>query len=100
MFSKKECFLIKDNIRRTASIKFKYNSLLRTSLTKNSFIGNTKKLYYKTYNTRGVLYKKQKDVCLLSGENTSVRKNLLLSRFQINYLSLTGSLQNFKINTW
>jgi hypothetical protein len=43
-------------------------------------------------------YKKYKNICLKSGENTSINKKLLITRFQINYLSIVNKLQNYKVN--
>ena len=100
MFSKKEGIVIRDNIRRTNIIKFKYNSLLKKSLVKNNSFSDLKKLYIMLQNNCRIVSKKKKNLCLLSGGNNSVKKHLLVSRFHINYLTLNNKLQNFKINSW
>merc|ERR1711970_681378 len=48
---------------------------------------------------KSLIEKKNKNICLISGENKAVNKKLLLSRFHINYSSLGNKLQNFKINS-
>lgn len=60
MFSKKEGTVIRDNIRRTNTIKFKYNNLLKKSLVKNSNFSNPKKLYIVLQNNRRIVSKKKK----------------------------------------
>lgn len=101
MLNKKGKFLINDKIKNTMLVKYKYINLLQKSLFHNRYINSKKRLvffYYLNQNT--TLYKKHKNICLLSGENTAVNKKLLLSRFQINYSSVENTLQNFKINSF
>ena len=62
-------------------------------------LNNTKKLYIKLQNNQKLMPKKVRNLCLLSGENNSIKKRLLVSRFNINYLALNNELQNFKINS-
>ena len=44
--------------------------------------------------SKNINSKKRRNVCLLSGENKSVRKFLLMSRFRINSLCIKNNLQN------
>lgn len=101
MLNQKSKFFIKDKIKNTMLIKYKYLNLLQKSLFHNRYINNKKRLVFFYYlNTNIILYKKTKNICLLSGENKAVNKKLLLSRFQINYSSVSNDLQNFKINSF
>lgn len=100
MFKQKEKFLIRDNSRRTLIIKYKYLNLILKSLLHNrNFTQKRKLLSFIHYSQKKQSFKKIKNLCMLSGENTSVNKKLLLTRFQINYLSISNKLQNFKINS-
>lgn len=100
MFSKKEKYLIRDNLRRSTQIKYVYINFLKKSLKKNHFLRQSKKIYFTLNLQKNISSKKTKNVCLLSGENTSVRKHFMLSRFKLNTLSISNSLQNFRINSW
>lgn len=101
MLNKKSKFLIKDKIKNTMYVKYRYLSILQKSLFHNRYINSRKRLVFFYYlNQNSVSYKKTKNICLLSGENTAVNKKLLLSRFQINYSSVSNNLQNFKINSF
>ena len=46
------------------------------------------------------LIKKIKQVCLISGQFKSVNRNLMLSRFQINYLAKSNKLIKWKVKSW
>lgn len=101
MYDKKEKYLIKDNVQRTLFLKYKYITFIHKSLFHNRNLIIEKKLlsFYKL-SLKKKNYKKFKNICLKSGENTSVNKKLLITRFQINYLSILNKLQNYKINSW
>lgn len=100
MLNRRSKVLIKDNLRRSISIKYKYLTLLQKSLFHNRSINSNKKLiFFYYFNKNKIHWKKVKNVCLLSGENKSVNKKLLLTRFQINYSSVLNNLQNFRINS-
>ena len=81
-------------------IKFTYKQLVKKSSLKNNFIENKKKTYLLLYQQQNLATYKKKNVCLLSGENTSIRKKTLTSRFSLNYLSIGNKLQNFQVNSW
>lgn len=101
MFKHKERYLLRDNIRRSLIIKYSYINLIQKGLFHNRKLIRYKRIiaFYKlSYKKKG--YKKLKNVCLISGENTSVNKKILFTRFQINYLSILNKLQNFKVNSW
>lgn len=100
MFSKKERFLIRDRIWRATQIKFMYKLKLKRSILNSGLTTTTKKMYIKLYIQQNNASIKKKNVCLLSGENKSVRKFTLVSRFHLNYLGVNNKLQNFKINSW
>lgn len=101
MFRRKEKYLIRDNTRRAISIKYRYLNLLEKSLFHNRLILKKKKLIILIKrNSRILSSKKLKNLCTLSGENTAVNKKILLSRFQINYISIVNKLQNFRVNSW
>ena len=99
MISKKERFLIKDNIYRSVQIKHTYKTLLRRSLIKNNLLNKSKKIYLNIGGFSTPTLIRRRNLCLLTGENHGVRKNLLLSRFQINTQSTKNQLQNFSINS-
>lgn len=101
MFRQKEKYLIRDNSRRTLLLKYKYLSLLQKSLLHNrASTKQIKLLVFLNHSQKKPGFKKIKNICMLSGENTSVNKKLLFTRFHINYLSIVNKLQNFKINSW
>lgn len=100
MISKKERFLIKDNIYRSVQIKQMYKILIRRSLIKNNLLNKSKKIYLSIGKFSTPTLIRKRNICLLSGENHGVRKNLLISRFQINNQSTKNQLQNFSINAW
>jgi hypothetical protein len=100
MFKRKERYILRDNVRRSLIIKYKYINLIQKSLLHNRKVKHNKHIiiFYKySYKKKG--YKKVKNICLLSGENTGVNKKLLLTRFQINYLSILNKLQNLKVSS-
>lgn len=101
MFKQKEKYLLRDNSRRTLLLKYKYLNLIQKSLLHNRSVRKKIKLLIFLHNSqKKQSFKKIKNICMLSGENTSVNKKLLLTRFHINYLSIVNKLQNFKINSW
>lgn len=100
MFSKKEKYLIRDNLQRSLQLKYTYNYTLKTSLTKNNALKNSKKNYLKLMLQKNSKLTKKKNICFFSGENKSVRKYFLTARFKLNFLSIENSLQNFKLNSW
>lgn len=78
-----------------------YLNKIQKSLFHNRYLLKQKRLFFFYYlNTNKVLFKKNKNICLKSGETNSINKKLLLTRFQINYSSILNNLQNFKINSW
>lgn len=100
MFKRKERYLIRDNVRRSLLIKYRYTNLIQKSLFHNRKLIKNKRIifFYKfSYKRKG--FNKVKNICTFSGENTSVNKKILFSRFQINYLSILNKLQNFKVNS-
>lgn len=101
MYNKKERYLIRDNVQRTLFLKYKYTTIIHKSLFHNRNLLSKQKLlaFYKlSLKKKG--YKKYKNICIKSGENTSINKKLLITRFQINYLSIVNKLQNYKVNSW
>lgn len=101
MLNQKSKFLIKDKIKNTVLVKYKYINILQKSLFHNRYLNNKKRLIFFYYlNSNTVFSKKIKNICLISGENKAVNKKLLLSRFQINYSSINNNLQNFKVNSF
>jgi hypothetical protein len=101
MLNKKSKIYLKDKIRRSISIKYKYLNLIQKSLFHNRYILKKKKLYFFYFiNLNKLTLVKKKNICLVSAENKSVNKKLIMTRFQINYSSTLNKLQNFKINSW
>lgn len=100
MFKRKERYILRDNLRRSLVIKYKYISLIQKSLLHNRKLKKKKRviIFYK-FSLKKKGYNKLKNICMLSGENTAVNKKILLTRFQINYLSILNKLQNFKVNS-
>jgi ribosomal protein S14 len=66
---------------------------------KNNYLTKSKCIYIKLSLVVPNLFLKKKNICALSGENNSVRKKLLISRFNLNKLGVNNKLQNFKINS-
>jgi ribosomal protein S14 len=100
MFSKKEKYLIRDNLQRSIQLKYIYTHTLKSSLLKNTTLSNSKKKLIKLSLQKNKILTKKKNLCLFTGENKSVRKYFLTSRFKLNYLSIENKLQNFKLNSW
>jgi ribosomal protein S14 len=101
MLNKKSKLIIKDNLKRSILIKYKYLNLLQKSLFHNRYFSKKKKVLFFYYtNINRISSKKTKNLCLISGEHKAVNKKLVMSRFQINYSSILNNLQNFKINSW
>jgi len=101
MLNQKGKFLIKDKIKNTILVKYKYINILKKSLFHNRHLNNKKRLIFFSYlNSNTVFSKKTKNICLVSGEHKAVSKKLLLSRFQTNYSGINNTLQNFKINSF
>jgi hypothetical protein len=99
MFSKKEKYLIRDKLHKSVHIKYKYKLKLGKSMLRNNLILKNKKLYIKLKLMGSLLMLRKKNICLLSGENNSIKKNTLTSRFTLNSLCISNKLQNFKVNT-
>jgi hypothetical protein len=99
MFSKKEKYVIRDKIHRSVHIKYKYKLRLSKSILKNNLILKPKKLYIKLGLKGGLLMLRKRNICLLSGENNSIKKRIVISRFALNSLCISNKLQNFKVNT-
>lgn len=100
MFSKKEKYLIRDNLQRSLQLKYIYSCRLKISLIGNNFLKRSKKNYIKLILQKKLILVKKRNVCSFSGENSGVRKYFLTSRFKLNYLSIENNLQNFKLNSW
>ena len=99
MFSKKEKYLIRDKTYRSVHIKFKFKNKLIKSMLQNNLLLNSKKIYLKLNLNTNPSKLRKKNVCLLSGENNTIKKKNLISRFRLNLLSIDNKLQNFKINS-
>ena len=101
MFKREEKYILRDNIRRSLTIKYKYINLIQKSLFHNRGLTKNKRvLAFSKLNYKKKGFKKLKNTCVYSGENTGVNKKILFTRFQINYLSIVNKLQNFKVNSW
>lgn len=101
MFKHRDRYILRDNIRRSLVIKHRYISLIQKSIFHNrSFQKNKRIIIFCKLNYKKRGYKKLKNICMLSGENTGVNRRLLFTRFQINYLSILNRLNNFKVDSW
>jgi hypothetical protein len=100
MFSKKEKYILRDKLYKSIYIKGKFKCKLQKSLILNSSSTQHKKLYLNLKLNKAPVKLKKKNLCLISGENNTIKKHFLTSRFVLNRLSICGGLQNFKINTW
>ena len=100
MFSKKEKYIIRDKVYRSIHIKYRFNTKLQKSLLKNNMTPQTKKLFLTLKTNKTPLKLRKRNLCLISGENNTVKKYFLVSRFALNKASIANKLQNFKINTW
>jgi hypothetical protein len=98
MFSKKERYIIRDKTYRSIFIKNKFKNKLRRSMLKNNTLIQTKKILLKVNFNENPSKLRKKNICLLSGENNTIQKRFLVSRFALNSLSISNKLQNFKIN--
>jgi len=100
MVSKKEKSLIKDKINRSVHIKYKFREKIKNSMLRNNLVLKSKKKFLKINFTKSLQELRKKNICLISGENNTIKKRFLTSRFILNSLSIENKLQNFKINTW
>jgi ribosomal protein S14 len=100
MISKKEKYILRDSLRRSHSLKLLYVNFLKKSLVKNLFLKKNIRLYITVSLGKNPNLKKVKNICMLSGENSAVRKNFLISRFKLNSLSIQNNLENFRLNSW
>jgi ribosomal protein S14 len=101
LLSVKEKYLIRDNLKRSVLIKYKYFNIINKKIFKNRNIKkNINLIIFFKINLNKKHYNKVNNICIKSGKNKSVNKKLILSRFNINYLSILNKLQNFKINSW
>jgi len=100
MYTKKCRNLLKDNLKRTLNIKYRYVTILNKSLFHNRRLAkDTRTIIFKKLSFKKKNIRRLKNVCLISGENTSVNKKLMFTRFQINYLSIVNKLPNFRVNS-
>lgn len=100
MLNKKSKYFVKDKIKKSLTIKHQYLNIIQKSLFHNRYLEKKKRTLLFFNINKSLIEKKNKNICLISGENTAVNKKLLLSRFNINSSSLANKLQNFKINSW
>lgn len=101
MLDKRNKYIIRDKIRRSILIKYKYITIIQKSMFHNRYLSKKNRIFFFFYlNTNRLSSKKIKNICNISGEHKAVNKKLLLTRFQINYSSILNKLQNFKINSW
>jgi hypothetical protein len=98
-FSKKDKYLVRDNVRRSLRLKNTYALSLRRSMGLDPHQRKFMKIYLRVSLGRG-LVKKYKNICLLTGENRAVRKYFLASRFRLNDLGIGNKLQNFRPHSW
>lgn len=101
MYTRKCRYLLRDELKRTLNIKYKYTTILNKALFHNRRLTKDQRtLVFKKLSFKKKSIKKLRNVCLISGENTSVNKKIIFTRFQINYFSIVNKLQNFKVNSW
>jgi hypothetical protein len=99
MFSKKEKYILQDKTYKSIYIKYRFRNKLQESFILNNLTPQLKKLYLNLKLNKAPLKLKKKNLCLISGENNTIKKYFLTSRFVLNRSSIGGKLQNFKINT-
>lgn len=100
MLDRKSKYLIRDKVRRSLNIKYKYLNLIQKSMFHNRYLKKNNRLHLFFYlNSNKIVGKKVKNICSISGETDAINKKLLMSRSQINYKSILNNLQNFKINS-
>lgn len=93
--------ILKENLKKTIIIKYLYNNIIKKSIFQNRHLTiKIRTLSFLTYNKNYSTKHKLINTCLLTGRRKGINKNLLLSRHQINILSKTSNIQNFKINSW
>jgi hypothetical protein len=101
MINRSNKTLLKDNLKRSIRLKYKYINLLQKSLFHNRYLKKkNRNFFFYQLTLNNVYSKKTRNLCLISGESNSINKKLLTSRFQINYSAIAGNLQTFKINSW
>jgi hypothetical protein len=99
MVSKREKYIIKDNLRRSQRLKYLYVNHVRKSFYRNLFLEKHRRHYQSIALRKNLNNTNIKNICMLSGENTAVRKYFLASRFKLNHLSVQNNLQSFRLNS-
>lgn len=93
--------ILKENLKKMIIIKYIYSNLIKKSIFQNRTINLKARLL------SFIMIKKPKtnknkliNTCLLTGRRKGINKKINLSRHQLNILSKSTNLQNFKINSW
>lgn len=93
--------ILKENLKKIIVIKYLYNNIIKKSIFQNRHLNlKVRTLSFITYKKNFSTKHKLINTCLLTGRRKGINKKLLLSRHQINILSKSTNLQNFKINSW
>jgi len=92
--------ILKTKLLKTIILKNIISNLIKKSIFQNRNIKpKIRLLAFFNINKNKTTKTKIKNTCLLTGRKKSINKNLHLSRHQLNILSKTNNLQNFKINS-
>lgn len=98
MIKKNKQQILKNLIQNKLILKLEYKNLIIKSIIKNKNIKNNHCILPTLLKNTQIKYNKK--ICLLSGSHRSVYNSLNMSKHNINYLSTTGLLQNFKLKSW
>jgi ribosomal protein S14 len=92
--------ILKENLKKIIIIKYIYSNIIKKSIFHNRTL-NLKARMLSFINIKKSKTNKNKlvNTCLFTGRRKGINKKLHLSRHQINILSKSTNLQNFKINS-
>lgn len=94
----------KKNILKIKLLKIKLlkniiNNLIKKSIFQNRNISKKIRLYA-FFNIKKKNAIKDNNICLFTGRKKSISSKLCMSRHQLNIISKSTKLQNFKTNSW
>jgi len=93
--------ILKEQYKKIIIIKYIINNLIKKSIFHNRTIQNKYRLLASlSFNKAHVNKNKIVNTCLATGRQKNINKTLHLSRHQLNILSKSFNLQNFKLNSW
>ncbi len=93
--------ILKENLKKIIILKYIYSNIIKKSIFHNRALSlKIRMLAFINLKKQKMNKNKLINTCLLTGRRKGINKKLHLSRHQLNILSKSTNLQNFKINSW